>query len=132
MQDIYNSLRKPVFAVNGKIFRPVWFFIFFLMIVAVLKLYIIGWDTPGAKLGMLAFMLHAVCDSLWMNIFFEKKRRDLAVLDITGSFVFLALSVFLLFKVDRLVSYLLVPGLIWLGYLTILCVSIWLLNKNTA
>jgi tryptophan-rich sensory protein len=132
LQDIYNRLHKPIFAINGKIFRPVWFFIFFLMIIAVIKLYLIGWDTPGVRLGMLVFILHAVCDSLWMNLFFEKKRHDLAVLDIIGSLVFLALAAFLLFKVDKLVAYLLIPGVIWLSYLTILCISIWLLNKNKA
>lgn len=130
MQEIYAQLRKPFFAAPRQLFRPVWFFMFFLMIIAVLKLYLLGWRThPGIRVAMLIFIIHTVFDSFFLELFFGKQKRGLASLDVLMALIFLAISAYLFFQIDPLAGYLLIPGVVWLIYLTILCAAVWYLNR---
>ena len=131
MREIYASLRKPFFAMPRQVFRPVWFFMFFIMIIVAMKVYLLGWrETPAIRIAMLVFLLHAVCDAFFLDLFFGKQQRGLATLDVWLALILLTLSVYLFFLIDPIAGFLLLLPLVWLAYLEVLSTSVWFLNRG--
>ena len=129
VREVYANLYKPFFAVPSKIFRPLWFFMFTLMFIAALILFLLDWRAdPTIRIAMLALILHGACDAFFLDLFFAKQKRALASLDVIMAFIFLGAAVYLFYNIEPLAGYFLLPPLLWLGYLSVLCISVWLLN----
>ncbi len=119
----YVDLNKPFFNPPSWIFGPVWTTLYFLMGVS---LYLV-WGKKKTDLKW--FWIQLVLNSIWSIVFFGLKNPALAFIII----VFLWISIFLTIKdfkkVNKTASYLLFPYLAWVGFASLLNLSIVILNK---
>lgn len=129
--DWYEQLQKPFFQPPGWIFGPVWLLLYTLMGVA---LYILWERSKGikkrnqAKSLLYIFLIHLIFNAIWTPIFFGAYQIVLAFVVILIILGFVIYLVFKSWKLDKRVSYLLIPYLAWLSFATVLNFSLMVLN----
>jgi tryptophan-rich sensory protein len=127
ISDWYGALNKPFFSPPDWIFTPVWTILYILMGLA---LYLI-WRAPKVKHTNEALMLFGaqlIFNIIWPIVFFSFKSLAGSVLAIILLLLLLLLTIARFYTVDKRAAYLLVPYALWVGFATIINVSIYLMN----
>jgi tryptophan-rich sensory protein len=125
--DWYAALNKPFFNPPDWLFAPAWTILYILMGLA---LYLI-WRAPKVKHTNEALMLFGAqltFNVIWSIVFFGFKSIMGGVLSIIILLLLILLTIFQFYKVDKNAAYLMMPYLLWVGFATILNVSILLMN----
>lgn len=117
----YALLEKPYFSPPNWVFGPVWLTLYTLIGVA---LYLI-WQNK--KIRSL-FLLHLIFNSAWSVLFFGFHWILLALMDIIFLVGMIGVLMILSWRVDRRVSYLLLPYFLWVFFASILNFSLYILN----
>lgn len=122
----YVVLSKPPFSPPNFLFGPVWTLLYALMGVA---LYLL-WTRKSKAVGALKrlFVAQLVLNGIWSPIFFGWHNIALAFLDIIALWVLIAMLVYKSWKVDKRISLLLLPYLLWVSFASALNYSLWQLN----
>jgi tryptophan-rich sensory protein len=126
--DWYAALNKPFFNPPDWLFAPAWTILYILMGLA---LYLI-WRAPKVKHTNEALMLFGAqltFNVIWSIVFFGFKSIMGGVLSIIILLLLILLTIFQFYKVDKNAAYLMMPYLLWVGFATILNVSILLMNS---
>ncbi|QDH78826.1 tryptophan-rich sensory protein [Echinicola soli] len=124
----YADLEKPSFNPPNSLFGPVWSVLYALM---GLGFYLI-WNAPKSarrKRAIQVFAVQFVLNFCWSFIFFHFHLIGLAVVEIV---VLLGMIIWMIvcFKaVSKWAAYLQIPYLLWVGFATLLNISIWWLNS---
>lgn len=125
----YLTLNKPSFNPPNWIFGPMWITLYLLMSIA---LYLV-WttDSPGKakQIAMIFFFIQLAINMAWSFFFFYLKSPGLGLIDIIALLVFILLTIWKFFPVNRTAGYLMLPYLLWVGFAAILNYSIWTLNN---
>lgn len=125
----YPTIKKPSFNPPNWIFAPVWTMLFVLMGIAAGLV----WDKYDenkelVKKGMLFFGIQLFFNALWSYLFFGLHNLLLASIEII-LLLLLIFETYLIFKkLDKKISFLLIPYLLWVGFATILTITIYILN----
>ena len=125
----YPTIKKPSFNQPNWIFAPVWTLLFVLMGIAVGLV----WDKYEenkelVKKGMLFFGIQLFFNALWSYLFFGLHNLLLASIEII-LLLLLIFETYLIFKkLDKKISFLLIPYILWVGFATILTITIYILN----
>ena len=125
----YPTIKKPSFNPPNWIFAPVWTFLFVLMGIAAGLV----WDKYDeskelVKKGMLFFGIQLFFNALWSYLFFGLHNLLLASIEII-LLLLLIFETYLIFKkLDKKISFLLIPYMLWVGFATILTITIYILN----
>ncbi len=126
----YPTLIKPSFNPPNWIFAPVWTLLFILMgISAGLVWDKYDEDKELVKKGMLFFAIQLVFNALWSYLFFGLNNLLLASIEIILLLLLIYETYIIFKKMDKKASYLLIPYMLWVGFATILTVTIYLLNR---
>lgn len=126
----YPTLIKPSFNPPNWIFAPVWTLLFILMgISAGLFWDKYEEDKELVKKGMLFFAIQLVFNALWSYLFFSLNNLLLASIEIILLLLLIYETYVIFKKMDKKASYLLIPYMLWVGFATILTVTIYLLNR---
>jgi tryptophan-rich sensory protein len=125
----YVTITKPIFNPPNWIFGPVWTMLYILMGYAGGRIWNkLETNEAAVKKAFLYFVIQLALNALWSFLFFGLHNTLLASIEI----VLLWLVIFETYKqfkvIDRIAGYLLIPYLAWVGFATILTVSIWYLN----
>lgn len=130
IQTWYPTIQKPSFNPPNWIFAPVWTLLFILMGIAAG----IVWDKIDsnrelAKKGLLFFGIQLFFNALWSYLFFGLNNILLASIEII-LLLLLIYETYLIFrKIDKKASYLLIPYMLWVGFASILTITIFILNS---
>lgn len=125
----YPTIKKPSFNPPNWIFAPVWTMLFVLMGIAAGLV----WDKYDenkelVKKGMLFFGIQLFFNALWSYLFFGLHNLLLASIEII-LLLLLIFETYLIFKkLDKKISFLLIPYMLWVGFATILTITIYILN----
>ena len=125
----YPTIKKPSFNPPNWIFAPVWTLLFVLMGIAVGLV----WDKYEenkelVKKGMLFFGIQLFFNALWSYLFFGLHNLLLASIEII-LLLLLIFETYLIFKkLDKKISFLLIPYMLWVGFATILTITIYIRN----
>ena len=125
----YPTIKKPSFNPPNWIFAPVWTLLFVLMGIAAGLV----WDKYEenkelVKKGMLFFGIQLFFNALWSYLFFGLHNLLLASIEII-LLLLLIFETYLIFKkLDKKISFLLIPYMLWVGFATILTITIYILN----
>jgi len=119
----YAHLIKPGWTPPNWIFPVAWSLLYLMIAVA-------GWIifsefSPPLKTLWVAQL---VLNGLWSWIFFGMHSTRLAFIDILGMFICIAVIVWLARKISRIVVWLMMPYLVWVGYASTLNAAIYFLN----
>ena len=120
----YSQIILPSFNPPSWIFAPVWSILYFLMSLAIWRIWINSFDTKLLKI----YFIHLFFNSTWSIIFFGFHLIGLALLNLGIILSFIIILMKEYFSRDKISFYLMFPYLAWSSYALILNSSIFLLN----
>lgn len=124
----YDTLDKPPFNPPNWLFGPVWTLLYALMGIAAYLVWREGTDRRDVRTALGLFAVQLVLNGIWTPVFFGAESIVSGAVVIVLLLVVLALTVRAFFRVSRTAGWLLVPYLLWVGFATLLNLSIWVLN----
>lgn len=125
----YPTIEKPSFNPPNWVFAPVWTLLFILMgIAAGLVWDKITSDKELVKKGLLFFAVQLTLNALWSYLFFGLHNILLASIEIVLLLLIIYETYLIFIKIDKKASYLLIPYMMWVGFATILTITIYFLN----
>ena len=122
--DWYQSLIKPFFQPPPWIFAPVWITLYVLVAMAGAR----TWLQSPASGRMQVWFMQMILNFLWSPAFFGYQSPLLGLLVILPMLVTIAVFIKLSWNRDRISAWLFVPYLAWVGFATLLNLSIAILN----
>ncbi len=123
--DWYAGLAKPSFNPPNWVFGPVWTLLYILIAVA-------GWRTWRARRGgaaMALWWLQMALNFLWSPVFFAAHMIGAALVIIVAMLVTILAFIAASWKQDRVAAGLFVPYAAWVGFASVLNLSLFLLNR---
>jgi translocator protein len=124
----YPTLNKPFFNPPSWIFGPVWVLLYTLMGISA---YLIWQERKNNALAMPAliiFGIHLALNALWSYLFFGLQNPFLAFVEIIILWLFIAILIYLFYKIKAKAAYLLIPYLAWVSFAAVLNYYLWKLN----
>lgn len=126
----YPTIEKPSFNPPNWVFAPVWTLLFIMMgIAAGLVWDKITTDKELVKKGLLFFGVQLTLNALWSYLFFGLNNILLASIEIVLLLLIIYETYLIFKKIDKKASYLLIPYMLWVGFATILTITIYFLNR---
>ena len=126
----YPTIQKPSFNPPNWVFAPVWTLLYILMgISAGLIWDKIDLDKVLVKKGLFFFAVQLALNALWSYLFFGLNNILLASIEIVLLLLIIFETYLVFKKIDKNASYMLIPYMLWVGFATILTVSIYFLNR---
>ena len=120
----YSQIILPSFNPPSWVFAPVWSSLYFLMSLAIWKIWVKSFDTKLLKI----YFIHLFFNSTWSIIFFGFHLIGVALLNLVIILIFITILMREYFLKDKVSFYLMTPYLAWSSYALILNSSIFLLN----
>jgi tryptophan-rich sensory protein len=123
----YATLKKPFFTPPNWIFSPVWISLFILMGISLFFV----WRRQGHpqfKKALIFFFVQLILNVLWSLAFFGLRLPLLGFIDIILLWIAILLTILHFLKVSKFAGVLLIPYLLWVGFATLLNLSLWILN----
>jgi tryptophan-rich sensory protein len=127
--SFYSSLKKPIFSPPGFIFPIVWVILYFLMALAVYRIWMRGQEGIFINKALFLFFIQLALNFLWTIIFFRFQLFGLAFLELILLLIFILLTTFEFFKIDKVAGILMIPYILWVSFAGILNFAIWSLNE---
>ena len=126
----YPTIEKPSFNPPNWVFAPVWTILFILMGIAAGLIWDkITTDKELVKKGLLFFGVQLTLNALWSYLFFGLNNILLASIEIVLLLLIIYETYLIFKKIDKKASYLLIPYMLWVGFATILTITIYFLNR---
>lgn len=125
----YLTLNKPSFNPPNWIFGPMWISLYLVMGIALFLVWTS--DAPGKakQIAMIFFFIQLAINMAWSFLFFYLKSPVLGLIDITALLIFILLTMWKFFPVNRTAGYLMLPYFLWVVFAAVLNYSIWTLNN---
>jgi len=123
----YAALKKPFFTPPNWIFSSVWISLFILMGISLFFV----WRRQGHpqfKKALTFFFVQLTLNVLWSLAFFGLRLPLLGLMDIILLWIAILLTIQNFLKVSKFAGVLLLPYLLWVGFATLLNLSLWILN----
>lgn len=124
----YENFNKPSFSPPGWVFPVVWTILFFLMAVAAYRMWMKGKSGEDVSKALLLYGIQLFFNFLWSIIFFRYRLYAIAFLELLLLLVFILLTIFEFFKIDKISAYLMIPYIAWVSFAGVLNYTIWMLN----
>jgi benzodiazapine receptor len=120
----YNEIILPSYNPPSWVFPPVWTTLYFMMSVAIWRIWINFFDKKILQL----YFLHLFFNASWSVVFFGFHKIGLALINLIIILGFIIILMKTYFTKDKISFYLMFPYLLWSSYALILNFSIFLLN----
>lgn len=124
----YENFNKPSFSPPGWIFPVVWTILFTLMAVAAYRIWMKGKSGEEARKALLLYGIQLFLNFLWSIIFFRYRLYAIAFLELLVLLVFILLTTFEFYRIDKTAAYLMIPYIAWVSFAGVLNYTIWMLN----
>ena len=112
----YSEIILPSFNPPSWVFAPVWTTLYFMMSIAIWKIWINSFDLKILKL----YFIHLFFNGTWSIIFFGFHQIGLALINLVVIIIFIILLMRSYLSRDKVSFYLMVPYLLWSSYALIL------------
>ena len=120
----YSQIILPSFNPPSWVFAPVWTTLYFLMSLAIWKVWIKSFEKKLLKI----YFIHLFFNSTWSVVFFGFHLIGIALVNLVIISIFILILMKEYFTRDKMSFYLMIPYLAWSSYALILNSSIFLLN----
>jgi tryptophan-rich sensory protein len=125
--DWYMYLNKPLFAPPNWLFGPAWTLLYFLMGVAIYRIWIMK-PSKKTKEAINYFIAQLSLNFIWTPIFFGLRSPVIGLAVIISMWFMILFTIKKFVSVDKLAGYLLLPYLAWVTFATMLNAAIVILN----
>ncbi len=123
----YQYINKPSWNPPNWIFGPVWTTLYIMMGIAVALIWHSAHQTKKQAIGF--FIGQFILNLGWSFIFFNLHALGWAFAEIFVMLLFIALTLYAFYKINKLAAWLMLPYLLWVSFATALNGSIWYLNS---
>ena len=125
----YRALNKPWFQPPNYLFPPAWTTIFICLGISA----VLAYNSPVISstqrvVVVLSFLLNFVLNSLWSLLFFERRRPDLALIEVVVFWCSIVALIVVVRPLSTTAAWLLAPYLAWVTFATVLNQRIVALN----
>ena len=120
----YSAIILPAFNPPSWVFAPVWTTLYFLMSIAIWRVWINFFDQKILNI----YFIHLFFNATWSIVFFGFHQIELALLNLIIILIFIVILIRIYFKRNKLSFYLMLPYFFWSSYALILNASILILN----
>lgn len=127
--SFYAGLVRPEWAPPATWFGPVWTVLYTLMGIAAWLVWRVG-GFRAARGALTVFLVQLALNALWSWLFFRWKLGALAVIEIALLWLLVVATLVAFWGVRKTAGALLLPYLLWVGFATALCYSVWRLNPG--
>ncbi|KEI03811.1 tryptophan-rich sensory protein [Clostridium botulinum] len=127
--NIYNELIKPSFAPPSKIFPIIWGVLYFSMAIAFYRILLLESQGKNIKNAKRYYLIQLFLNFIWIILFFKLRLFGLAFIEILILLIFILLTTFQFYNLDKLASFLTVPYIIWVCFAGVLNFYIWVFNE---
>lgn len=123
----YSTIKKPSWGPPNWVFGPVWTILYTLMGIS-------AWiasqekDKKRIRIPLLLFFIQLFFNSIWSFLFFYLKNPLFGLIDIIILWIFIVLTIFSFYKVNKTASYLLIPYILWVSFASAINYFIVILN----
>ncbi|GCD09362.1 TspO/MBR family protein [Clostridium tagluense] len=124
----YENFNKPSFSPPGWVFPVVWTILFFLMAVAAYRIWMKGKSGEDVTKALVLYVVQLFLNFLWSIIFFRFRLYAIAFLELLLLLVFILLTTFEFYRIDKPSAYLMIPYIVWVSFAGVLNYAIWMLN----
>ncbi|GAA0717341.1 TspO/MBR family protein [Clostridium malenominatum] len=128
-KELYETLIKPPFSPPGWVFPVVWTILYFLMGLALYRVLIKGKEGKDVRKAVKLFVIQLALNLLWTPIFFRFNLYGLAFIVLLLMLIFILLTTFEFFKIDKTAGLLMIPYILWVSLAGILNFYIWVFNE---
>lgn len=126
---LYENLMKPSFSPPGWVFPIVWSILYLLMAIAFYRIWLSGKSGKNVSKAMTYYFIQLALNLIWPIIFFKFNLYGLAFIDLLLLLIFILLTTFEFFKIDKIAGILMIPYIIWVSFAGILNYAIWAMNE---
>jgi len=120
----FAALNKPAFNPPSWVFAPVWTLLYVLMAVAAWRVYV----RRSFDRALVCWCVQLALNAVWSPIFFRWHDLFAAVVDIVALLIAILITTLLFWRRDRIAAGLMLPYVLWVGFATVLAVTIWRIN----
>lgn len=124
----YASLNKPFFGPPNWIFGPMWTLLYILMAIALYLVWKKEAPKPEKTKAMVLYAMQLTLNALWSVIFFGMREPAIALAEIVMLELTIILTARSFSKISTASGRLLLPYIAWVGFATVLNLSIVVLN----
>ncbi len=124
----FKQLKKPSFAPPSWIFPVVWIVLYFLMAVAVYRIWLLGQRGINVRKALIFYAVQLTLNFAWSIIFFKFKLIWLALIEILVLLIYVILTTMEFRKFDRKAFVLMIPYVVWVAFASVLNNAIWKIN----
>lgn len=125
----YKSLIKPVFAPPSWVFVIVWPVLYLLMSFAAYKICMVRKQGQYINRAVTLFVIQLTLNFLWAIFFFNLRLIGLAFIELMLLLVFVMLTTFEFFRLNKFSGLLMIPYILWLCFAGVLNFAFWMLNN---
>ncbi|MFZ2152752.1 MAG: TspO/MBR family protein [Microgenomates group bacterium] len=126
----YATLIKPSWAPPAFLFGPVWTFLYVLIAISFGNVFKMAISKQISVVVWLPFLLNILFNIIFTPIQFGLKNNYLAMVDIILVLATLIWAMQVIYPIKSWIAYIQIPYLLWVGFATILQVSITFLNRG--
>lgn len=127
--SFYAQLVRPQWAPPAAWFGPVWTVLYVMMGIAAWLVWRVG-GFRAARTALTVFLVQLALNALWSWLFFRWKLGALAFVEIVLLWLLIVATLAGFWRICKTAGALLVPYLLWVGFATALCYSVWRLNPG--
>jgi benzodiazapine receptor len=124
----FAGLRKPPFNPPNWVFAPVWTTLYGLMAFGLWRILRARADSRTTRAAVCLFFLQLVLNAAWPWMFFGANSPLLGLINIVPQLSIILATLAAFARLDRWAAWCLVPLAVWVGYASILNLSLWWLN----
>lgn len=124
----YATIQKPVATPQPKVFALVWATIYFSLGIATFKIWDKGLQEDRVQSALLLFLAQLVFNVLWVQIFFVLHWMLFSLLVALLLWLLIFLTTLSFNSISRLATAIMVPYLLWTGFMVYLNLMVVLMN----
>lgn len=125
----YRTLNKPVFNPPSWLFAPVWITLYMMMAISAYIVYKRRMQCAEYPLTVGIYIIQLALNFSWSIVFFGMHQVFAALVIIIALLVAIIFNINWFGRFSKNAAWLLVPYLLWVGFATLLNLSIYILNK---
>lgn len=128
LEPWYAGLKKPWFAPPGGVISVIWITLYILMGISLFIVLTKDLGKRKVRLAIGAFAVQLIVNAFWSFLFFGLESLVMGLAGILALWIAIAATIFLVYRVSKKASYILVPYIVWVTIAMVVNVSLYLLN----
>jgi len=120
----YSEIVLPIFNPPSWVFAPVWTALYFLMAIAIWRIWIKFFDRKILNI----YFYHLFFNATWSVVFFGFHQIELALVNLSIILIFIIILMKIYLNKDKLSFLIMVPYFLWTTYAFVLNLAIAILN----